>query len=74
MDHPQTDGAYLQAKAHAVLAKKPLLHKACVDNGLDVPELDSVSHQLLLDVYYDKVFVFTNAQVRYKPLPGKISI
>ena len=53
--------------AAVVLSKKSLLHQACVDNGLDVPELDSVNHRFLLDVYGNKVFVLRTSQVRYMP-------
>ena len=59
----QDQGLY--SKASQIMSKKPLLHKTCMDNGIDVPKLDNVSHGFLLDVYHDRVFVLKMSQVRY---------
>ena len=50
-----------QAIAKAILSKKTLLHDACIRNEYDVPDIDYVTHQFLLDVYYDRVYLLKNA-------------
>ena len=65
-DGAQMDAHGLHNKAAQILSKKPLLHKTCLDNGIDVPHLDCVSHQFLLDVYNDKISVLPTSLVKYR--------